>query len=88
MILPFPPEVVQASLLSSLFSFDKFELILGILKKFVKLGQFFFVVEMAFLSKFPEFWQLSLLLSINPIQDGGGGGGGGEKKALLSVFPL
>ena len=39
MFLLFPLEVVQALLLSSLFSFDKFELlILGILKRFVKLG--------------------------------------------------
>ena len=64
MLLLFPLEVVQASLLSSLFSFDKFELlILGTLK-FVKLGHLSLLVQYYFLFFLKAFFF------------GGGGGGG------------
>ena len=58
MLLLYPLEVVQASLLSSLFSFDEFELlVLGLLKKFVRLEHlslliqyyFFFFLKVFFL---------------------------------------
>ena len=62
MLLLFPVEVVQASLWSSVFSFSKFELlILGILKKFVKLGHLsLLVILYSFLLKSIFLWWIWL----------------------------